>query len=862
MRLGKKLLLILLGVAVAIVGGTQLYIHLYYRMYSGYKQYLPDRSGSVETGTPFAELSGGGNVPDMVLAAETDSLQLYYNPETTNAAVYDKRNGETFYICPPDAGADPIAAGLSKDLLQSPISVDFFTARRTPGSYNAYRYAIGYGQFTAESLRNGLRVNYSIGDLTLPTGLVPVYIHEDRLQIYLDRIEDEKVRNNLAMRYEDSDEAPEGFLELLEGSRGAANIRALTEALVGAGYTEEDLEADTLASGVEGSLPVSFGVSVEYRLDGDDFVVTVPTEMITENGGAKVDKIHMLPYFNAGGAEEDGYILVPNGAGSLIRFNNGRTHAEDYRQDIYAQDALSDDYTVLGNEEMARLPVFGIQKEKSRIFAIIEEGQSFAQLTASVAGKANNYNAVYPIFIVRGSAALAMFGTTGLESDLPMVERDIYQANLTVRYAFLSEEYDGYSGMARYYRETLQEEGVLTGRTENGDVPMYIDLIGAAMGRMFIASVPYDGTIPMTTYEQAQEIVGIFSDAGIENQVVNYQGWFNRGYYHDISNKIKLVRQLGGEDDLEALSSLLEAQGGKLYADVIFQEVNFLTKHYNWEQESARYYGGGYVGVWGQISPLTYEAAWPLGYGETMYDLMSPKFLPRYVDAFIRNIGRYDITGISLRDLGDTLTSDRKRTEFIDREASRSIVTAQLERLAATDKDLMVSGGNVYAFKGADDLINVPLTHNDGYIIDEEVPFYQMVIHGSIPYAGYAANRSDLNDWDGMILQLLEYGAAPHFTLTYEQASEMKYTGLNRFSSTYFRNWTDSAISLYDEVNAVLGKVSGSFMAEHFITPEGLRGMTYENGVQIIVNRTSGDLSYEGVNVPARGYAVREGVAV
>ncbi|MDR1669846.1 MAG: DUF5696 domain-containing protein [Oscillospiraceae bacterium] len=861
MRLGKKLLLILLGAAVLIFGGYQLYLHLHFRMYDGYKQYIQERGGNFEEGTPFKELGAGGNVPDMVLAAENEFLELYFNPETTNAAVYDKRSGEIAYVCPPNPDDDPLATGLNNELLKSPITVDFFTARRTPGSYNSYRYAIAGGQFTNESIQNGVRVNYSIGDLTLPTGLVPIYLGVERMAEILPRIPDERERANFEARYIESPAAPDGFLELREGARGAANIRRLTEALTAAGYTDEELQVMMSEAGVEGTLPVSFGVSLEYRLDGDTLDVQVPTDQITENGGAMVDKIHMLRNFNAGGSEEEGYMLVPNGAGSLIRFNNGKTGAEDYRQDVYEQDMLSDDYMVFGNTEMARFPVFGIQKQNSRVFAVIEEGQSFAQVTAGIAGKANSYNTVYPIFIVRGSASLAMFGTTGLEADLPMVEKNIYKANLTVRYKFLTEEYDGYSGMARYYREKLESEGVLAEKESGGDVPLYLDLIGAAMGTKFIAAVPYEGMLPMTTYEQAGEIVSLFNDAGIQNQVINYQGWHNRGYYHDVTHKIKLIKQLGSEAELEELSSRLEAQGGKLYADVVFQEVRFRSKDYNWQQESSRYYGGGYVGVWGQVDPLSYEAAWSFGYVETVYDLMSPKFLPRYIDSFVKNIERYDITGVSLRDLGNTLTSDRKRTEFIDRESALSIVEAQLERLNGIGKDIMVSGGNVYAFKGADDIINVPLAHNESYIVDEEVPFYQMVVHGYIPYAGYAVNRSDINDQDGIILQLLEYGASPHFTLTYEEASEMKYTGLNRFNSTYYQNWTDTAVNLYNTVNPVLSKVSGSLMVTHEVTPDGLRCVTYDNGVQIIVNRTVSDLTYEGITVPARGYAVREGVA-
>ncbi len=38
------------------------------------------------------------------------------------------------------------------------------------------------------------------------------------------------------------------------------------------------------------------------------------------------------------------------------------------------------------------------------------------------------------------------------------------------------------------------------------------------------------------------------------------------------------------------------------------------------------------------------------------------------MDAFIKKFNRLDVGGIGLRDLGDEVHSDKKRTEFINRE--------------------------------------------------------------------------------------------------------------------------------------------------------------------------------------------------
>jgi hypothetical protein len=701
-----------------------------------------------------------------------------------------------------------------------------------------------------------------LGDLQITTGIVPLYIYRNRLDNILNRIGDERDREYLEIRYTESLEAPDGVWELREGARGAATIRRLLSILDSIGYTEEDFLEDSMETGVEGAVVTSFDVPLEYRLDGQSLVVSVPTSRIVERGGARIDKIHVTRFFGAAGEDESGYTFVPNGSGSLIYFNNGKTWTEDYNQYVYGQDRITTELDMVGNTEMARMPVYGMHRENGQtIFSQIEEGHTFAQIWASIAGKGLSYNTVTTTFIIRGSGTLMMFGVTGNEGEMPIVETNFYLANLTVRHSFLTGEYEGYSGMARYYRERLEREGVLSGRLEQGSIPLYLDLLGAARGTKFLFSIQYQGIIPVTTFEQAGEIVDLFSERGISNQVINYQGWFNRGYYHDAANRINIVRQLGNKRQFEALGAKLEAQGGKLYGDVIFQNVPTVSRRYNWRMENSRYYGGGMNAMWTEhVCPCCY-GLWTGGYRERVQSLVSPKFLDRYVSAFARRIDGYDITGISLRDLGDSLHTDRRRTEFIDREHALSIVLAQMEVLAGLGKDIMVSGGNAYSWHIADDLIGVPLLHSDFHIVDEEVPFYQMVIHGYIPYAGYAYNHSDRIEAEKAVLRMLEFGASPRFALTYEEASEMKYTGLNHYFGTYYLNWVDTAVELYNTVNPVLSRVRGSVMVKHEIMPDGLRGVIYENGVQILVNYTGSAISYEGVTVPANGFAVREGVA-
>ncbi len=226
----------------------------------------------------------------------------------------------------------------------------------------------------------------------------------------------------------------------------------------------------------------------------------------------------------------------------------------------------------------------------------------------------------------------------------------------------------------------------------------------------------------------------------------------------------------------------------------------------------------------------------------------------RYAEKFANKINRFDIDGISLRDLGDELHSDKKRTNVINREQALDVVEAEFKNLESTGKKLMVNNGNDYSFAYADDIINAPLTDNDYYIVDETVPFYEMLIHGYIDYSGSAINLSDTYDRSDMVLQLVETGASPHFMFTYKDANEMKNTAVNRFYATTYENWKDDAISIYNEVNEALAPVSGAAIVDHQILGDGVRAVTYSNGVTITINKSNKEVSVNGVKIPAKSY--------
>ena len=849
----QKILLGVLGVVVLAALIWFAYYMFHYYLYDGYKQYLTGYE--TEAGSDFHAMNDSSkDVEGMELVAENATLKLYASPDTGDIAVYDKRSGVTTYSNPVDADEDPIANNTNKNYLKSQFVINYYNAAKAMGTYDSYSMAVEKGQLEAQSIENGVRFIYNLGDFsTNTTGIVPLYLDKNKLEEICGKI-DETAQTNMR-RYYSTEDTQTGML-VLNGvaQKNVKTIKKITGYLEEAGFTEEDYEEQMELAGIEVALPLSFKIALEYRLLDDSIEVSIPTSMIEENGGGKLYRIRLLGYFGAAGADDEGYLVVPNGSGSLIYFNNGKSNVENYSQYIYDIDPLSADYTLLENTQKVRLPICGICKQDSDILMSVEDGATTAFFTASVAGSNTSYNYVNTTFVVRDYELLSMFGSTGNEADLPLIEEDMYDINYRVRYTFLDDEHTGYSGIANYYRERLINEGVLSEKTASGDIPFYYDIIGGVKETASFVGIRYLKVMAMTTYEEASDIALDLKDKGIVNQVMNFQGWSNGGYYADVYDKITGLGKLGGKKDLEALNNTMESIGGRLYVDVPFQKATYITKRYNKSFETSRYYGAGYVARLGAHNPATLRITSSLGYDENIYDLVSPKFLKRYVDAFVKKFSKFDIGGIGLRDLGDELHSDKKRTEIINREEALDVVKAQLETLAGTGKNILINGGNDYSFKYATDIIDAPLRDNEFRMIDEEIPLYEMIIHGYINYAGGQLNFHDSADNTEITLRMIEYGASPRYVFTEESASKMKYTALNKFYATKYDNWCDEAVSVYNEVNGILKYVSGETVVKHEIRDSGVRAVTYSNGVVIYVNYTDYDAVEDGITIPAHGY--------
>ena len=850
----KWALWILLAAVILALGAVICWYVLHFRNYDGYKAKLAASQPYTEGGE-FAPLPDSLKaVPGFALAAENDALALYLKESTAEVALYDKASGKTVYSNPQDADKDPVAKATNLENLKSQFILSYLDGNAKEGTaWSSYAKSVSNGQVSYASIENGVRAIYNLSNERLM--LVP-----DQLTPEWYAILSETGKKQAAKSYVFSEET--GLYEIKTQGVTARNRQQLDADAREAGFTladYEDMQALRQADedGAEQAEVLSFTITLDWTLLPDGVQVTLPYEGLGEFGNGQISAIQLLPLFGAAGAQETGDLVVPEGSGALIHFNNGKSASAQYNKNIYDLDLVDSDLTATQNLQTARLAMLGICREDVSLLATCERGASLASIVADVSGRNNSYNYAYFTFALRRTDTLTISGESVI-----VAEKDLYPVDCSVRYTLLTEENAGFSGIARAYRQRLLDAGVLTPATDAAqDIPFFYDVIGGVKETAHWLGVQYLRVLPMTTFSQAESMIAELKHEGISNQRMNLQGWMNGGYYHDPVNRLKVLRQLGGEKGLKSLIDAMRRSGGVVYPDVALQQVSDVAKGFVPSEEASRYYAQGYVVNLGRISPVALRRTGTLGYRELGFKLLSPKFLPRYAQRLTTEADRLGLDALSLRDLGNELHADKRRTNVISRESALDLVHDAFQTIGAGQRDLLVSGGNDYSFAYTDHVINAPLQATPFPILDEQIPLWEMIVHGSIDYAGAALNMTQSEDRRVDLLHLIDYGAAIHYAFTWRDAAEMKYTGLNSLYATTFSSWKDQAVEDYAFVNGALRQVAGAAMVCYEKLSDTLTRSDYSNGVSIYVNVGSGPAQADGHIVDALDYLVVGGEA-
>jgi hypothetical protein len=234
---------------------------------------------------------------------------------------------------------------------------------------------------------------------------------------------------------------------------------------------------------------------------------------------------------------------------------------------------------------------------------------------------------------------------------------------------------------------------------------------------------------------------------------------------------------------------------------------------------------------------------------------INPEKITGYYNKFAKDYDSLGINALSLSTMGESLNSNFKNRDQMNRQDSRTITADVMAKAEEQYEDIITDKGNAYTFPYVTHILNLSDQDSSFSISDHQVPFIQIALHGYIGYASEALNLS--GDLRPAILRALEYGSGVYFKLNYGDNSLLKdaYLFDDLYASQY-EDWKESAANIYAEINGVLKSVQDQAIVNHQELAEDVYKTTYENGMAIIVNYSDKGIQVEGTAVDGLGYAV------
>ena len=653
---------------------------------------------------------------------------------------------------------------------------------------------------------------------------------------------DESIKPNIKMNYDSQ--------LIIKYADQSGNIYELSSAAFC--VKKGGLTSEKITDGVRASYyfpKCKITVPVDYTLNGNEFTASVIIKDIKEEDSSyRLTGWALLPYFNAGGKQENGFLFVPDGCGAIINFNNGKSAYKTYKQYIYGRDGAIDITAASGHTENALLPVFGTSAPKGSSVAVITSGESRCSVNARVTSATEGYNSVYTEFIYRDSTMASFNDKSWNKKEVRVFENSAPELDkLSVTY-FLLEPAAGYTDMALCYQNYLVKSGVLNEKTTKGYYPLFVNAYGSVNAVKHILGFPVKSEIALTKYTDAVNILKELKAAGADSTVLKYNSWIKGGPEGKIPLKAAASGVLGGKSGLKKLTGYLKDNGINGYFDINITDMYKSRLGYIKTMDSAKMLNQSPV-IKYQYSLSTLQKKET----DAFWYLLNPVKVNKAASKIAASLKK---SGVSCDTLGTQLYSSYNE-KGMDRVSAQALFEKSLEELKNSAGSMLLSAPNAYALKYADEISSLP-TQSSGYgITDYAVPFYQTVIHGFIPYAMEPANKT--GDFEKSVLTALETGSSLQLEVIARNSDKIDNTQFYTLYADMYGEWTEKAAKAYKEISGVLKSVSNAKIKEHTVLSDGVRRTAYDNGVTVTVNYNDSEAEVSGEKIPEMGYTVNGG---
>jgi len=577
-----------------------------------------------------------------------------------------------------------------------------------------------------------------------------------------------------------------------------------------------------------------FSFPVEYTLEEDCLKASLKVSDIKEPKDEKIaTEVTLMSSFGAASDTEDGCFVIPDGSGALVRFNNNKTmDTNAYQQRVYGNDVTVVPTSRGAVTEQIYLPVYGIVKEDNAMLVVASKGDSNAYISAQVSKQSNSsYNLCNFTFILRGTDTFYMSGNNS--DKLTVFENgDIKSDDIELRYYPISKKGASYVDVADRYRQYLiEEDGV---EPKSSKAAMYVDLYGGTLKKKPVLGIPVTLKQPVTKYDEALEILTELKNKGVDDMVVSYNGWTNDGIRRKVDTGASPSGTLGGKSSFNKLTDFIGENGFEFYPASSSRDFYSGNGYYSFTSTCVRV-SGSYSRI------VSYDRAYgiPDGFKKNM-SLLSPSYYGEVYGDIASSYAKAGLTGAAVDNAASSLYGDYGKKD-ISRYKAMTLAEEAFGKLSdSLDNGFIADGANAYALPYVSHITNVPLSSSRFDIFNEDVPFYQIVMHGLVPYSTTPVNGDA--DPSQLLLMAAATGSSLSYDMIYNETSKLKDTDYDRYYYANYHYWADTAAEEYKLLAPLLDSVSDSTITGYDVSDDGsLITTTFSNGTVVktdLVNKT------------------------
>lgn len=603
-------------------------------------------------------------------------------------------------------------------------------------------------------------------------------------------------------------------------------------------YTDSGFDAHIV-------FPSEIEMTLSVELTETDFVVSLPNDQIIEPENVQLISLSVYPFMGATKLDEvSGYMFIPDGSGSLIRYDDESARMDyPYRSRIYGTDQGITTGTSLSDKQaphVVSMPVYGVVHgvDQNGLFTVIESGEEYSELVAYKAGLSTEFNWITTEYVFRSPyrQPTNRSGSAGVDSF--QAERNTF--DISLRYAVLDNEEANYIGMAQSYQNYLVEKGVLTeGAADNP--ALRIEFLAGEREPGLL----WDRYVAMTPIQDVLSHVETLNEAGLDEALLVYTGWYYGGKTANLPNKFPIDKKLGSQSDvLDVQESLAELGFG----------LTFQTDYTKAYRQPTGIDNNEFLEQLNTRNLTLYEDE----EGETDYSYLLLTGAEEVLERDKESYEDFGMTDLAVINTPKALFSSFNRGNSFTREENKGHTISLLENMSDfTEEAPALYEPNAYLWQETTRYLDVPMTDSGYYYMTDSVPFIQIVLKGYMDY--YAPFTNFLPNQQEGFLRMMEYGAFPSFYLTSEDPFLLIDTDSNDLYTSQFENWKDLLLEQYEAVSELDALVGDSTIAFREVLDQGIVEVTYSNGTTVTVNYTQTPYETELGTISEQGYLISEG---